>query len=91
MLLNGTTIYQNVVQINKNERIDLTLKNSIHEPLKGTWCIANPKGHYEILPLAEVGTKSGLFNGIICHGYLMIALCQFQFAEDLGLTQAVKE
>ena len=91
MLLNGTTIYQNVVQINKNERIDLTRKNSIHQPLKGTWCIAKPKGHNQILPLAEVGTKSGLFNGIICNGYLMIAFHQVQFVEDFGLTQAVKE
>ena len=37
------TKHEDVTQIHQNKVINLTMHNRVHEILKGSWCIAQPK------------------------------------------------
>ena len=56
VFLGGFAVYQNVIQINNHEFVQIWPKNLIHNTLEGCWSVSETKRHHQPLkqPLAHL-------------------------------------
>jgi hypothetical protein len=71
--------------------MEKTLKDMIHEPLKGGGSITQAKWHDQKLIVALMSSKGSLMNVFLFHMDLVVARTNIKFSKELGTTQFIQE
>ena len=90
VVFGGLTEYQDIVDINHHEVIQIFPENLIHYRLKGTRGICKTKWHYQKLERSISRPNASLWNIGVFHPNLVIATAEVQRCEILGTLESIE-
>ena len=82
---------EDVVQVDKDECVQLPHKHLIHQTLEGRRRVRNPKRHHNEFEMASMHPERGFWDVIFFHGYLMIARGQVDGGKVFSFSKSVQE
>ena len=90
MVFGGSTEYEDIVDINHDEFIQILSENIIHHPLEGTWGVCKSKWHNQKLEGTIYLSNAGLWDIGVFHPNLVIATAEVQGCEILSTLQSIE-
>ena len=82
---------QDVIQIDKDERIQLLRKHFVHQVLKGCRSVREPKWHHQKFEMVSMRPERSLRYIIFFTGYLMITGGQIDGGKVFGFSQSIPQ
>ena len=84
-------VYENIIKENQHELTEEGAQDIIHECLKGSRGVAQPKRHHQELVEAVVCAERRLVEVSRIHADLMIPRAQVKLGEEPGAVEFVQE
>ena len=82
--------YEDVVQKDQDERIQVIRKDIVHQTHELCWGISNPKGNHEEFVVPPARAERSLWDVFLAHWHLPISRSQVDDAEHLGTPQTIE-
>ena len=74
VILPGSTVYQDVVEVDDNRLVQQRSKHLVHQPHEGGWCIRKTEGKNKILVMSISRSEGGLLHVCILDADLVVFL-----------------